>query len=213
MKTLPLRGILRPAADLRLGKGHSEIGIDPHHLSGGFHLGSQHRIDAVEAVEREDRFLDGDVIDFDFSLDAQFQELFADHHLGGHLGPGDPCRLADKGNGSRGPGIDFKDIDDVVLDRILNVHQADHVEFPGQGVGVLLQLLDQFIAQGVGGRDTGAVSGVNSGLLDVFHDAGDDTGLAVRDGIDIDLDGIFQKLVDQDGMLGRGLDGPLDKSL
>ena len=44
-------------------------------------------------------------------------------------------------------------------------------KLPGQGVGVLLDDLDQLIAQGVRGEDAGAVPGMDAGLFDVLHDA------------------------------------------
>ena len=50
------------------------------------------------------------------------------------------------------------------------------------------------------------------GLLDMFHDAGDDAGFSVRNGIDIDLDRVLQKFVDEDRMAGRSFDGRWTKS-
>jgi len=50
---------------------------------------------------------------------------------------------------------------------------------------------------------------MNACFLDVLHDACDDTGLSIRDGIHVNLDGVLQKLVNKDRMFGRGLDGAL----
>ena len=46
------------------------------------------------------------------------------------------------------------------------------------------------------------------GLLDVLHDAADDDGAGgVGDGIDVELERVFEELVDQHRMLGRRIDG------
>ena len=50
-----------PARDLRLGERRAEVVVDPHHLAGRPHLGPEHRVDAGELGEREDRLLDRDV--------------------------------------------------------------------------------------------------------------------------------------------------------
>jgi hypothetical protein len=39
---------------------------------------------------------------------------------------------------------------------------------------------------------------MDAGLFDMLLNAGDDALLAVGEGIDIDLEGIFQKAIDQD---------------
>ena len=58
--------------------------------------------------------------------------------------------------------------------------------------------------------DRHRVAGVHAGALDVLHDAGDQHGLAVADGVDFDLAAV-EVLVDQDGLPWRhrrpGADG------
>src|SRR5258708_10038330 len=49
----------------------------------------------------------------------------------------------------------------------------------------------------MGREHTRAVAGMTPGFLDVLHDPTNDAALAVGNAIDIDLDGIFEKLVDQ----------------
>jgi len=51
---------------------------------------------------------------------------------------------------------------------------------------------------------------VNAGLLHVLHDAADDDFLAVRDRIDVDLDGEIQEPVEQDRAIVRDADGAID---
>ena len=48
-------------AELRLGEGAREAGVDAHDLAGGFHLRPEDRVHTGEAGEGEDRFLDRDV--------------------------------------------------------------------------------------------------------------------------------------------------------
>ena len=69
-----------------------------------------------------------------------------------------------------------------------------------------ISLLDLLGERGRG-DDAGAVAGVDAGLLDVLHDGADDGGLAVGDAIDIDLGGVLEETVDEDGALRAGLDG------
>ena len=45
------------AADLALGEGDLERGVDAHHLAGRFHLRPEHGVDAREAGEGEHRLL------------------------------------------------------------------------------------------------------------------------------------------------------------
>jgi hypothetical protein len=44
----------------------------------------------------------------------------------------------------------------------------------------------------------GRVARVHAGLLDVFHDPGDDDGAAVGDRVDVELGRVVEELVDQD---------------
>jgi len=43
---------------------------------------------------------------------------------------------------------------------------------------------------------------MNPGLFDMFHDPADQRQAAVADGINVQLDGILEKLIDEDGMTG-----------
>ena len=55
----------------------------------------------------------------------------------------------------------------------------------------------------MGGERAGAIARMNACLLDVLHDAGDEGVLAVAQAIDIDLDGVSEVAVDQEGTLLR----------
>jgi hypothetical protein len=50
-------------------------------------------------------------------------------------------------------------------------------------------------------EDARRVAGVDAGLFDMLLNAGDDAVLAVGEGIDIDLEGVFKKAIDQDRLL------------
>ena len=47
------------------------------------------------------------------------------------FGQGNADGLADKGHGAGGPGIDFQDVKNAVLDGILDIHETHHADFPG----------------------------------------------------------------------------------
>ncbi len=51
-----------------------------------------------------------------------------------------------------------------------------------------------------GGSTLDESPGVDSGFLDVLHDAADDAPLAIRQAVDVDFDCVFQELVDEDGL-------------
>ena len=51
---------------------------------------------------------------------------------------------------------------------------------------------------------------MHAGLFDVLHDAADVHLVAVRQGVDVDLDGVFQELVYEDRVVGAGADGGVD---
>ena len=67
MKTLPASGSSHVGGQLGLGKGLAEVSVDPHDLTGRFHLRPEQGIDAGEFDKGEDRFLDRDVLRHDLS--------------------------------------------------------------------------------------------------------------------------------------------------
>ena len=77
--------------------------------------------------------------------------------------------------------------------------------FPGQGAGLDAEPLDLVVADGVRREGAGGVARVDARLLDVFHHASDEDVRPVAEGVDVDLDGVLQELVDEDRVFGRGL--------
>ena len=62
MNTVPALGQAGARRGLRLGEGGREVARDAHDLAGGAHLGTEQRVGAGEAVERQHRLLDRDVV-------------------------------------------------------------------------------------------------------------------------------------------------------
>ncbi len=178
--------------------------IDSHHFAGGLHLRTQHRVHPREAVEGKDHLFYRHVGHLDLAGEAQILQSPPDHHLGRQLGQGHTRRLGDKRNGPGSPGVDLQDVNPVVPDGKLNVHQPLNPKLPGQGVGIILDRLHEVIAQGIRRKNAGAVPGMDPRLFDMLHDAADDDPLPVGDGIHIHFDGLLQELVDQDRPLGGG---------
>ena len=187
---------------LALGKGDPEARPNSHDLSGGFHFRSQQDIHPGEAGKGEDRFLDGKMFRFDFPVEPQFLQGLAQHDLGGELGQRAADGLAHKGNGARGPRVHLENVDLTALDGELHVHQANHPQFGGHESSLPFDLLLDLFRDADGRQHAGAVSRMNPGLFDMFHDPADHRQAAVADGINVQLDGILEKLIDEDGMTG-----------
>ena len=69
-------------------------------------------------------------------------------------------------------------------------------------IGVCLYSFDDIVIEGIGRQRAGAVTGMDTCLFDMFHNACNNTFLSVRDGIDIDLYGIFKEFVNKMGRSG-----------
>ena len=137
---------------------------------------------------------------------AQLPKGLPDHDLGRQPGQRDADGLAYEGHGAGCPRIDLEDVQDAVLYGILNVHEPDDPEFSGNPPGLLLDLPKQLRREGNGRERTGAVPGVDSGLLDVLHDARHHRVRTVADGVHVHFDGVLQKLVDEDRMARGDMD-------
>ena len=124
-------------------------------------------------------------------------EAFAGHDAGGDLGHGNADDLGHEGHGARGAGVYFEDVDQIILDGELDVHQAHDIERQRHFFGLRFHLGDDGGFQGIGRERTGAVAGVDARFFDVFHDAGDEHVLAIANGIDVHFDGVGEVAVDQ----------------
>ena len=145
-------------------------------------------------------------------LRQQFAQLAAGHQPRGDLGQRNSGGLGNIRHRARGARIDLNHVDvilalGVALNGELQVDQANHLERQRQFARVAANHVQRFGANAHGGQHTGGVAGVNASLLNVLHDAGDDHVLRVAERIDIHLDGVLQKVIDQHRPLLRILDG------
>ena len=63
---------------------------------------------------------------------------------GRHLGQGHARGLAHEGRRAGGAGVDLEDVDDVVLDGVLDVHQAAHVEGEAQAAACSRRIVSRW---------------------------------------------------------------------
>ena len=83
-------------------------------------------------------------------VQVEVSQFFAGHDAGADFGDGYTGGLGDERHGAGGAGVDFEDVDEVVLDGVLDVHQADDVECFGHGFGFGAQFGDRGGGEGVG---------------------------------------------------------------
>ena len=129
-----------------------------------------------------------------FKLEAC--ECLARHDARCDFGDRKPDHLGDERYRSRGARIDLEHIDIAVLDSVLHIHQTADLEREGEPPGLVLEFGDRFGAERTRRQRAGAVAGMDAGLLDMLHHAGDDRRPAVGEGVDVDLDRIRQVAVE-----------------
>ena len=94
----------------------------------------------------------------------------------------------------------------VALNGKLQIDQADDFERQRQLARISAQHLQRLFADAHGGQHAGGIAGVDAGLLDVLHDAGDDHVLRIAERIDVHLDGVLEEVIDQHRPLLRIFD-------
>src|ERR1700683_113775 len=198
------------SGQLRLGERQAEGRRDAHDLAGGAHFGAENRIDAPEFAKRKDGRLDGveiadgelfDSVELD-DRQMQVPQLATGHQPRRAFRERNASGLANVGNRARGARVDFEDVDRVVLNRVLDIHQADDVQGARETNGVVADLREDFGLQRDRRQYAGRIAGVDAGFFDVLHDAADDDVFAVGECVDVDFGCILKELVDQDGALG-----------
>src|SRR5690606_32002000 len=95
--------------------------------------------------------------------------------------------LGNEGDGARGARVHFEQVDHVVLDGELDVHQAADLERESEFSGLALELGNDLGRERARGQGAGGVTGVNTGFFDVLHDAGNEDILAVAEAVDVDF--------------------------
>ncbi len=199
-------------AELALGEGECEIGVEADDFAGRAHFRSEQNVDAGEAGERENGFLDGDVLQvarvgFLAVSGNRRIKLLAGHDAGSNLGDRRTDGFCNEGHRARGARVDFENVDRAVLDRVLNVHQATDVERLCKRRRLAFQFVERFLAQRTGRQRAGRVARVDTGFFDVLHDARHEDAFAVTQCIDVDFDGVGQVAVEQKRVLAeQGVD-------
>ncbi len=87
------------------------------------------------------------------------------------------------------------------------LHEADDVERVGEFAGVVADLAEDVVGERDRREHAGGVAGVDAGLFDVLHDAGDDDVGSVAEGVHVYFGRVFEEVVDEDGALLRIFDG------
>ena len=119
---------------------------------------------------------------------------------------GAPIAFETNGHGARGARVRLDHEELAVVDRVLDVDQADHAELQRDPLGRLADLVLHVLAEAHRRDHAGRVAGVDPGLLDVLHHRGDEALVAVAERVDVDLDRVLEEAVEQQRVLLVGLD-------
>ena len=193
--------------DLRFRERHSEAVGESHGLAGRPHFGPQHGIYAGQFGEGEDGLFHGYPGDGKLIGKAQIVQCLPHNDRRRELCERYACGLAHKRHGPGRPGIDLQDVDHAVLDGVLHVEQADNPERLGKLLRVPPHFLDLPIADQVRRQHARRVAGMHAGVLDVLHDPTDDAAGAVCNSVDVGLERVFQKAVDEHRVFRRDARG------
>ena len=147
-------GQIDAGAELALGESKRIIGVEAHDLAGRAHFRAEQGVDAGEAGEREDGFLDRDMLERlvvrHIAVGGECRcELFAGHDAGRDLGDRRADGLGDEGHGTRGARIDLQHIDGAVLDGELHIHQTADIERLGHRAGLLFKFRHDLVGERV----------------------------------------------------------------
>ena len=189
---------VRARRRLRLGERGREVGADAHDLAGRAHLRPEQRVRAGEAVERQHRLLDRDVVAVRIVGQVHVGEPLAEHDPAGELGERQPGRLGHERHGARRARVGLDHVERVAQHAVLHVHQPDHAELERDRARRRADLVEHLVPERVRRQHAGGVARVDPGLLDVLHDAADPDVLAVADRVDVDLDRVLQEAVEED---------------
>ena len=166
-------------------------------------LGPQHGVEFPKLVEREDGLLDRHIRRRDFAGEPDLGQRVADHDARRDGGERYADRLRDEGHRPAGARIHFQDVDDSILDRELDVDQADHAQRFGERDRLLAHERHVPFADQVGWEYARRVTGADPRILDVLHHAADHHVVRICHRVDVGLECVLQKSVDQDRPLLR----------
>ena len=154
-KHSPFTGNRLSGSNLGFGKSEAQRFVEAHNFACGFHFWAEEGVDIVKSIEGEYRFLHGIMIYVYFFGKSKLAECFSCHDFCCQFGQGNPCGFADERYGPGSSRVDFKDIEDIILDCILDIHQADDLEFQGHCPCCFLDLLDSPLGKTVGRQYAG----------------------------------------------------------
>ena len=193
---------------LALGVGHGVVRIDAHDFACAAHFRPEGDIDAGEFSEWEDGFLHvvmrGDDLRGEAQglqgndvhvRDASALQTVAGHDLGGKFRHRAADGFADKWHGAAGAWIHFDDVEDFILDRKLDVHEADHIKRLGEFLGGSHDFLLHRLAEAERRDHASAVATVHASLFDVLHDGSDHGRFAIGNDIHIHFRRVFEESV------------------
>ena len=214
----------RTCAGLSLRERGVEVLVQAHDLTGRAHFGAQQRIDhhalrSAEAGKRQNRSLHSNrgLLRQGCAIHV-LRQVALSLQLGDGLAQANQhCGLSQLHAGSlrherNGTGCARVSLNHVqVLGNVgeLNVNQAAHAGAASNLLGSVLHLRHDVRAEGNRGQGAGGVTGVNTGFLNVLHDAAQVQLLAVEESIHVNLDGVLKELVNQSRLRGRNLSSVL----
>ncbi len=134
-------------------------------------------------------------------LQTEVGELLSEHQPGGEGGHLHVTDLTHKRHRARSPGVRLKDIDHVIKDGVLHVHQSHYAQLDGDTSGVLVDGGKLLVRNGHRRDHTGGVTRMDSGILDVLHDCGHEGVGPVGQGIGLAFHGVFEEAIDENGAL------------
>ena len=217
-----LDGQFLAGGNLGFGESFAEIVGDAHDFSGGTHFWAEDGVDSGKFRPGEDRRFHVEAaagVEVRAALDVFWKELTQlapGHQPGGDFGHWDSRGFGNEGHGARGARVDFEHVNLSIAisarfarNGELHVHQADHFQGTRQLEGVVAHAIEQRLGNINRGQHAGGVARVDAGFLDVLHDAANDYVFAVGERVYVDLNGVFEEFVDQDGTILRILDGLL----
>ena len=194
----PLFRQLLSRAHHRLAEGGAEVVSATHDLAGRLHFWPEDGVDAREAHEGEHRALDEHARRFEIVHDAELGQRTARCDARRDARDRHARRLRDVRHGPRRARVHLEDVDHVVLDGVLNVHETDDLQRARNAARVFANRPEMPLRNHERRDDTGAVARVNARLLDVLHDAADDhRARRIRHGVDIEFKGVLEEAIDQ----------------
>src|SRR5690606_11391906 len=126
-----------------------------------------------------------------------FIDFDAGHHFGAEARDGHARSLRHERNSSRGPWVNFKYEYVIALYCILNIHQTYDAQFQRHSAGLLLQIPDERLRQGIRRQGAGAVAGMRASLFDMLHDSGYENIDTVANGVHIDFNSVLKIVIQQ----------------